>query len=87
MDKFFSECPCRRWACIWDVDAQECSSSCVCRVVDEDLIEDAVDSWHASTHDQMGVELHEWLGWTWEEYKRWVEGYDPPGIDDHPSRA
>jgi hypothetical protein len=36
----------------------------------------AVSAWHAGAGD--GLELHEYLGWSWEQYARWVdEGVAP----------
>lgn len=37
----------------------------------EDELDDAVAAWHDGDGD--GLELHEYLGWTWEEYGAWVE--------------
>lgn len=34
-----------------------------------DIIDDEIDSWHASKPDQA---LHEWLGFTQEQYKEFV---------------
>lgn len=33
-------------------------------------IDDAIDAWHESDSN---LELHEWLGMTWEKYRRFVE--------------
>lgn len=35
-------------------------------------MDDAIDAWHAAQPDAE-LPLHEWLGMTWAEYKRWVE--------------
>jgi hypothetical protein len=35
-----------------------------------DDIDDAVDLWHSLPED--GVELHDFLGWSWAEYGEWV---------------
>ncbi len=35
-------------------------------------LEDRIDEWHDSPGE--GRELHEHLGMTWDEYKRWVSG-------------
>lgn len=35
-------------------------------------IDDYVDAWHDSVEDP-GAELHEYLGFTWDEYRLWVE--------------
>lgn len=37
----------------------------------EEEIDDLIDYWH--TVDDGEAPLHEFLGWTWEEYKLWVE--------------
>jgi hypothetical protein len=39
-------------------------------------IDDAVDAWHEGAG--LGMELHEYLGWTEEEYSAWVS--DPKKI-------
>ena len=36
----------------------------------EDQIDDAVEEWHESDSD---LELHEYLGMSWDEYKDWFE--------------
>jgi hypothetical protein len=93
--KTYVECPCRRQRCEWNIKTQECSSSCVCRVVDEDLIEEQVEVWHRwgmklwdksfrPLYSLARPKLHEWLGWTEAEYKLWIEGWNPPG---HEPRA
>lgn len=38
--------------------------------------DDLVDDWHNSPDD--GVSLHEFLGMTWDQYKRWVESVELP---------
>jgi len=38
---------------------------------DEDTINDAIDAWHNGKG--YGVTLHDYLGWTWEEYAHYVE--------------
>lgn len=38
----------------------------------EDEINDAVDAWH-SGGAETGEHLHEYLGWTWEQYSAWAE--------------
>lgn len=38
----------------------------------EKEINDKIDLWHFNLEGQ-GQELHEFLGWTWEEYVEWVE--------------
>lgn len=38
-------------------------------------IDDKIDYWH--DHPELNMPLYEYLGWTWEEYKAWVENrYD-----------
>ncbi len=49
------------------------------RAPTEDEVDDAVSAWHDSD-SKLG--LHEYLGWSWSEYVRWVS--DPSQI---PSRA
>jgi len=34
-------------------------------------LEARIDAWHNG--DGEGQELHEYLGWTWEQYKNWVK--------------
>lgn len=43
----------------------------------DELVDAAVSAWHESR-----CELHEWLGWTWEEYSAWVK--DPTAIPRMP---
>jgi hypothetical protein len=33
-------------------------------------VNDAVNAWHSGAG--CGMELHEYLGWTWDEYVLWV---------------
>jgi hypothetical protein len=35
----------------------------------EDVIDDAIEAWHSSDST---LELHEYLGFTWDEYGEWV---------------
>ena len=42
----------------------------------DEEIDDAIERWHGG--QGMGQELHEYLGWTWEEYGRWVETGEKP---------
>lgn len=37
----------------------------------EQLADDLVDAWHNSPED--GRPLHEFMGMSWDQYKRWVE--------------
>lgn len=39
-------------------------------------VEDMVDAWH---RDPTTKAIHEFLGWTWEQYARWVETNQVPG--------
>lgn len=34
-------------------------------------LNDLIDAWH--DRPDTGQELHEYLGWTWEQYATWVE--------------
>lgn len=43
----------------------------------EEAFDDAIDEWHTGSSK---LELHEYLGLTWEEYKRW--GENPRSIFD-----
>lgn len=36
----------------------------------EAQVDDAVSAWHNGAGG--GLELHQYLGWSWEEYSRWV---------------
>jgi hypothetical protein len=47
-----------------------------------DEIDNAVDAWHEGGGH--GVQLHEYLGWTWEQYGHWAETGTPP---DHTGNA
>lgn len=38
----------------------------------EQRVDDAIDAWHVSGPDETR-ELHEYLGWTWDEYGAYVE--------------
>lgn len=43
-----------------------------------------IEAWHRAhgphlRRGEAGVALHEYLGWTWEEYGRWVETCEQPG--------
>ena len=40
------------------------------KITDPVLIDDAIDAWHEGEGN--GMQLHEWLGWTWEEYSDYV---------------
>lgn len=43
-------------------------------------LDDAIDTWHDRRDDRFPVApMHEWLGFTWEEYRRWAE--DPSALD------
>lgn len=42
----------------------------------DDQIDDAIELWHGG--HGMGGEIYEYLGWTWEQYKHWVETSEKP---------
>lgn len=44
-------------------------------VMDHDAIELMIAEWHDS---DSGLDLHEYLGWTWEEYSHYVETRELP---------
>lgn len=45
----------------------------------EDRIIDAIENWHIKPDLWHGSEeLHEYLGWTYDEYKHWFETNEPP---------
>lgn len=46
----------------------------------EEQIDGLIDDWHGADED--GVSLHEYLGWTWAQYKRWGEEGEVPEQDD-----
>jgi hypothetical protein len=46
-----------------------------------DDIDDAVEAWHKSPKTEP-ISLHAWLGWSEEEYTRWVA--DPDAIPARP---
>lgn len=48
----------------------------------EEEIDDAVERWHKGAGE--GLELHEYLGWSVEEYSAWVR--NPDAIPDRPLR-
>ncbi len=41
----------------------------------KEAIAESIDAWHAS---DSALELHEWLGWAWEEYAHWVKTSEAP---------
>jgi hypothetical protein len=43
---------------------------------DDDELDDMIDEWHRSVN--LDMSLHEYLGWTWVEYKHWVETNEQP---------
>lgn len=43
---------------------------------DEDELDAAIDAWHEDL--TVDIPLHEWLGWSWDEYTRWVEHSEVP---------
>jgi hypothetical protein len=40
-------------------------------ITDPEQIDDIIDKWHAG--EIKCEHLHDALGWTWEQYKYWVE--------------
>ena len=40
----------------------------------------AVEAWHSGAGD--GLELHEYLGWSWVQYARWVDDGIAPDEDE-----
>lgn len=36
----------------------------------EEAVDAAVGAWHEG--DGLGMSLHEYLGWSWEQYKEWM---------------
>lgn len=38
----------------------------------DETINDLIDAWHQGKAPE-GMPLYEWLGWTKEEYSRWIE--------------
>jgi hypothetical protein len=45
----------------------------------ETLVELAIEAWH----DRAGAELHDWLGWSWEEYQAFVTNGTIPRPPKH----
>ena len=41
------------------------------RMYTDEELDDLIDKWHNGAGK--GKQLYEFLGWTWAEYKRWVE--------------
>jgi hypothetical protein len=50
------------------------------RAITESDIDNRIEEWHnidVELWAAMGApELHEYLGWTWEEYKEWMQRAD-----------
>jgi hypothetical protein len=44
------------------------------RVPNAEDIDDAIEAWHEGAGS--GLHLHEYLGWTWDEYVDWVRDAD-----------
>jgi len=41
-------------------------------------IEDRIEAWHITfADDEEYSPLHEWLGWTWDEYGEYIKGNMP----------
>jgi hypothetical protein len=45
----------------------------------EEEIDDLITLWHATKSE---LRLHEFLGWTWDEYTDWVESGIVPETDN-----
>jgi hypothetical protein len=45
------------------------------RVRYDNLVHDAIAAWHEATaeHPASTMELHEWLGMSWLQYRTWLE--------------
>lgn len=41
------------------------------KITDPQEIDDAIERWHEGSG--MDVPLHEYLGWTWDEYRAWLQ--------------
>ncbi|GIM89699.1 hypothetical protein [Paractinoplanes toevensis] len=48
-----------------------------------DKVDNYIDRWHDGP-SPFGPKLHEFLGLTWNEYKRFVERNELPRLLDHP---
>ena len=48
--------------------------------ITDDQLDNKIDLWHTGVSG--GQSLHEFLGMTWEEYKRWVLNPDPKAWAD-----
>jgi len=44
---------------------------------DEEIL-DKIDAWHLNEPGTENLELHEYLGWTWEQYSHWVATNEIP---------
>lgn len=42
----------------------------------DEEVDDAIDAWHDGAGP--GQSLHEYLGWTWEQYAHWVQTNEIP---------
>lgn len=49
----------------------------------EDQIEDIIHTWHDGGGGE-GIEVYEYLGWSWDQYKAWLSKPDAaPEIPDN----
>ncbi len=46
----------------------------------EEELHNRIATWHEAPSDSYAaqMELHEYLGWSWEQYKHWVETDEMP---------
>lgn len=51
------------------------------RLLTEEEVDNAIDEWH--NNDKLDCALHEYLGWTWNEYAYWVETCELPQKDKY----
>lgn len=51
------------------------------RLLTNEEVDQAVEEWH--NNDLLTCELHEYLGWTWTEYARYVETCELPKPDKY----
>lgn len=49
-----------------------------------DELDSRIEAWHNAPSDShlASMPLHEYLGWSWEQYKRWVENGDIPNASN-----
>lgn len=51
----------------------DCGGYGDCRLCKDWPVLDKIEEWHTSFEIKDEVPLHQHLGWTWEQYKKWVE--------------